>query len=289
MDGLQLSPETLAALQSFRTQQQQPSISIINDNNNNSNNSNNNTTTNTTNTNEKKEEEEEEDTIIASDNKLYKTKEYWNERFQKEVSYDWLLTYQEIKLSILKYLNPNQRILIIGCGNSNFSSELYDDGFHNIVNIDFSQVVIERMKELNQTIRSEMTWLEMDMCELTFENNIFDVIIDKASMDALLVDEGSVWDPNESVISSVDKMCQEMSRVLSPNGIFLQISFAQPHFRTKYLMGEHIQQTVTSHYTPSLGYCYNYQWRLSVENISRNSGCVETFLYIMKKGEEEED
>lgn len=280
MDGLQLSPETLAALQSFRSQPT-PSIRIINDRNNeekNQNNKNNN----------EEEEVKEEDSIIAPDNSMYKSKEYWNERFQKEDSYDWLLTYQQIKSSISQYIQSNQRILVIGCGNSNFSSELYDDGYHNIINIDFSKVVIEKMKELNK-LRSEMIWLEMDMCELTFEDNSFDVIIDKATMDALLVDEGSVWEPDPNVIFSVDKMCKEMSRVLSSNGIFLQISFSQPHFRTKYLMGEHIQQTVTNPYTPSLGYCYNYKWRLFIENIIRESGCLETFLYVMKKEEEEEE
>lgn len=270
MNGLQLSPETLAALQNFRLEKETSTISIINENNIQENLHNNN----------------ENDDIIASNNILYKTKEYWDERFQKEISYDWLLTYQQIKTSISKYIHPEQRILIIGCGNSNFSSELYDDGYHNIVNIDFSKVVIDKMKELNQS-RTNMVWLEMDMCELNFDDNSFDVIIDKATMDALLVDEGSVWEPDANVIASVDKMCREMSRVLtssSPsNGIFLQISFSQPHFRTKYLMAEHIEQTVTNPYTPSLGYCNNYKWRLFVENIEKESGCLETFLYVMKK------
>ena len=32
------------------------------------------------------------------------------------------------------------RLLVVGCGNSELSAQLYDDGFTNIVNIDFSKV-----------------------------------------------------------------------------------------------------------------------------------------------------
>ena len=35
------------------------------------------------------------------------------------------------------------KILIIGCGNANFSEDMYDDGYHYLFNIDISSVVIE--------------------------------------------------------------------------------------------------------------------------------------------------
>ena len=278
MDGLELSPETLAALQSFRLQSNSSSLSQgIKQ-------------TNFTLQTEKNQEKEEEEIprkefkveFEEEENKKYKLKEYWNDRFTTEPSYDWLVTYSQIKSFLSKYLSRNSKILVIGCGNSSFSTELYDDGYYNIINIDFSNVVIEKMKELNKH-REQMKWIEMNMCELEFQSNSFDLIIDKATMDALLVDEGSVWDPNEEVILSIHKMCSEMSRVLIPNGIFLQISFSQPHFRTKYLMCEHFQQRVTNPYSPSLGYCENYQWNVSVERITCENGCLDTFLYVMTK------
>lgn len=34
---------------------------------------------------------------------------------------------------------------MLGCGNSELSQKMYDDGFENIVNIDISDVVIEQM------------------------------------------------------------------------------------------------------------------------------------------------
>lgn len=34
------------------------------------------------------------------------------------------------------------RILVLGCGNADFSEDLYDDGYTNVVNVDISSVVI---------------------------------------------------------------------------------------------------------------------------------------------------
>jgi EEF1A lysine methyltransferase 4 len=260
-----LSPETLAALQAFRAEasniprQSESEVPIMNSSSSAST------------------------SYIAENNVLYKTKEYWDDRFQTEESYDWLLTYQHMKQNITYFLKPEHKILIVGCGNSTFSADLYDDGFHNIVNIDFSKIVIDRMAEANKS-RPHMTWLEMDMCDLKFDDSSFDVVIDKATMDALLVDEGSVWDPETHIITSVDKMCRDISRVLSTQGVFLQISFSQPHFRTKYLIGQRIQNTVSDPYVAAVGFAELYGWNLSVSRLSVEAGCLETFLYTMTKG-----
>ena len=86
------------------------------------------------------------------------------------------------------------KILVIGCGNSTFSSDLYDSGYTNIVNIDFSEVCINNMIKKHGIKRPFMKWLVMDMTDMAaFENESFDVVIDKATMDALMVDEGDAF------------------------------------------------------------------------------------------------
>lgn len=62
---------------------------------------------------------------------------------------------------------------------------MYDDGYHFIYNNDISPSVISQMKERNQT-RSDMKYDVMDVCDMTYEDNYFDVVIDKSTMDALL-------------------------------------------------------------------------------------------------------
>lgn len=38
-----------------------------------------------------------------------------------------------------------------------------------------------------------MTWLEMDIRALEFEDESFDVVLDKGTMDAMLTSKGDVW------------------------------------------------------------------------------------------------
>ena len=41
-----------------------------------------------------------------------------------------------------------------------------------------------------------------------------------------------MWDPEQETRDAADAMCRESSRVLrAGGGVFVQVSFAQPHFR----------------------------------------------------------
>lgn len=128
--------------------------------------------------------------LHSNSNSKFKEKEYWDERFLNEEKYDWLLEFKHISNKLLPLLHINHQILIVGCGNSTFSYDLYQAGYHNIVNIDYSHVVISNMNTRYKDICPKMKWIEMDMTQLTFKDYMFDIVIDKAAMDALVVDEG---------------------------------------------------------------------------------------------------
>ncbi len=169
---------------------------------------------------------------IPSSNAEYKEQSYWDKRFEEEQSYEWLVTWRDVaELLARAGLRPEHRILVVGCGNSRFSAHMADAGFVDVVNTDFSPVVIERMAAQHSSTHPTLRWLTMDMLDLQFEDGSFDAVIDKAAMDALMCDEGDVWDPHEAVVSAAKRMCRGVTRVLRPAGLFLQISFAQPHFR----------------------------------------------------------
>jgi hypothetical protein len=227
-------------------------------------------------------------------NSVFKLQSYWEDRFAEESEYEWLTTWKQVEQFLLPYLHPDQKILIVGCGNSSFSADLYDAGIENIVNIDFSSVVIQKMKELHEIKRPKMEWVVMDMTKMTFPPHSFDIVIDKAAMDALVVDEGDVWDPNDATIESVHAMCQSVTQVLrneSDKNVFLQISFAQPHFRTKYLMGNRWKREYASPYQAQSGHSNLYDWELSHESIltEENQGCLNSFLYVMKRRVEQKE
>ena len=224
----------------------------------------------------------------TTNNAVFKEHSYWEERFSEEEEYDWLLSYEQLHTHLIPLLKFTDKILIVGCGNSRLSAGLYDAGFTSIINIDFSSIVIEKMKLLHGDLRPLMKWIFMDMTDLKFEESSFDIVIDKASMDALMVDEGDVWHPNSSTIDVTDRMCLGLSKVLKSNtGRFIQLSFAQPHFRTKYLMGQHFHEESESNLAVSpfesmAGFCERYQWTLSFSTIDTEAGCLNSFLYVMK-------
>ncbi|KAJ1306670.1 hypothetical protein OPQ81_007665 [Rhizoctonia solani] len=91
--------------------------------------------------------------IIPKDNKSYEGKTYWDERYQSEEgrqSFDWFKSYKDIKDILENYIpGRDVRILMLGCGNSTLSEDMYQDGYRNIVNIDFSSVVIQHMHSLH--------------------------------------------------------------------------------------------------------------------------------------------
>jgi 2-polyprenyl-3-methyl-5-hydroxy-6-metoxy-1,4-benzoquinol methylase len=219
----------------------------------------------------------------SMDNAKFKTREYWDERFESEESYDWLASYDRVKHYLLPYLKPEDKILVVGCGNSLFSESLYKDGFNNIVNIDYSSTVIESMRDKHSVAYPLMKWQTMDMLQLTYADDEFDVVIDKATMDAIMVDEGDVWHPKEDCVRDAHLMCSGISRVLTQHGTYLQISFAQPHFRTKYLMGERFLQRPINHYSSSRGFCDLYKWNLEYFSLEFEQGCLNSFLYVMQK------
>lgn len=75
---------------------------------------------------------------------------------------------------------------MIGCGNSNLSEQLYDQGYTNITNIDISPVVIDQMSQQMQAKNKSMKWLVMDATNTDFKDEEFDVVMDKGTLDALI-------------------------------------------------------------------------------------------------------
>ena len=55
-----------------------------------------------------------------------------------------------------------------------------------------------------------MTWIVMDIRNLQFRNETFDIIIDKGTIDSLMVDQGSPWEPKKEMRLTVEKVFHEV-------------------------------------------------------------------------------
>ncbi|KAI9228063.1 MAG: S-adenosyl-L-methionine-dependent methyltransferase [Piptocephalis tieghemiana] len=196
--------------------------------------------------------------VVPSDKQAYKTKEYWEERYTKQSggeTFDWFKNYAELKPLLRQYIpHKKSRILMLGCGNSTLSEDMYDDGYTNLVNVDFSHTVIEQMRE-RCADRPGMTWLEMDIRHLDLPDGSFDVVLDKGTMDALMCDKGDVWDPSPQMCAEVAKEVDEVVRVLRVGGSFIYVTFGQPHFRKSHLERPCWDVSITT-----MGNAFHYFW-----------------------------
>lgn len=158
-----------------------------------------------------------EDCVLSSsgvsdkvEREKFKTKHYWDERYKNEETFDWFGELSSFEHLLFQHLNPTDRILNLGCGNSSLSTSLYMKGYQHIDNIDFSSTVISKMKEQTLIKMPNMKWHVMDMLDLKFDSETYDVVLDKGSIDALMVDQEDVWNPKQEVINNVEKALQEV-------------------------------------------------------------------------------
>lgn len=145
-----------------------------------------------------------------SEREKFKKKVYWEERYKTEEHFDWFCELPSFEHLLFQHLTHTDCILNLGCGNSSLSASLCAKGYRNIDSIDFSETVIVKMKERSLAMPT-LKWHVMDMLELSFDSESFDVVIDKGSIDALMVDQEDVWNPKQEVIKRVEKALAEVN------------------------------------------------------------------------------
>ena len=160
----------------------------------------------------------------------YGDKTYWEDRYKssENTTFDWLENYSALRdiISSLNIPKETGQILNLGCGNSEFAEDMYNDGYKNIKNIDISHNVIKTMAERNKD-KERMIYEVMDVRDLKYEDNSFDLAVDKSTIDALLC--------GEDAFINVAKMIKEVQRVLKVGGYYMIVSYGTPEYRMLHL------------------------------------------------------
>ena len=164
----------------------------------------------------------------------YGYQDYWESRYtsQRGQTFDWLQDYSSIKEGFSDlFQNKKVRILNIGCGNSELGEKLFEDGFYHTYNIDYCKNVIDFMQERNKN-KKGLHYEQKDVLNLEYKKEIFDLIIDKATMDTVLC--------TDNALLNITKMTKEISRALKTGGVYLVLSYGRPDERLIHLRRDHL-------------------------------------------------
>jgi 2-polyprenyl-3-methyl-5-hydroxy-6-metoxy-1,4-benzoquinol methylase len=204
----------------------------------------------------------------------YADARYWDTRYSEKGSdpkqdlsfapFEWYLRYEQLKEVLQPILveatpppppttagedqeatdsqeqaSPKPQILVLGCGTSTLSEDLYNEGYLDITNVDRCQALIDHLSakhEAKETLRYE----SQDVRCLPQEwNSKFDVVIDKACLDAIACGKDARQD--------VPAALSAISRVLKPmTGIYISISHAAAEIRQPMLSGANDTKVIVS-------------------------------------------
>mmetsp|Transcript_21369 Transcript_21369/g.40699 ORF Transcript_21369/g.40699 Transcript_21369/m.40699 type:complete len:218 (-) Transcript_21369:164-817(-) len=149
------------------------------------------------------------------------------EDFDMDGSFDWYgLDYTHIRDAVQQELPAancrlQAKILHVGCGNSVFPEELWKDGFKDVTNVDVSEVVIDQCRQKHSHGElSAMEFKTMDATNLQYGDEVFDLIIDKGTVDALMCMGVSGSDKGR-------RMVKEAYRVCKAGGCLIVISYGE--------------------------------------------------------------
>jgi len=142
---------------------------------------------------------------------------YWDEGYKTgEAPKEWFVPYSLISAFIEKKISKESKILVIGCGTSSLSVEMFESGYKNTESMDYSPQAINEMS----ANYPNMIWKVEDVRQMSYLDGEFDAIVDKGTLDCLFfLDE-----TNESVL----KMLSEVYRVLKPGGKYCVVTCGHP-------------------------------------------------------------
>lgn len=127
--------------------------------------------------------------------------------------------------------------------------------------VDFSAILIDQMKE-RYVHDTGIIWLCADVRELALSSNTVDVAFDKGTLDAMIF--GSPWNPPDVVKENTSRYISEVARVLKDDGVFLYVTYRQPHFVRPLLN-------------------WNEQWDIQMETLSDGEGSFDYFGFILRR------
>lgn len=184
----------------------------------------------------------------------YADLKYWDARYTTSAfePFEWYLGWEQLKDVLSPLLGPESRILVLGCGTSSLSEEMYADGFTHITNIDQCETLIDTMAAKNID-KTDMEYETVDSHDFPSEfMSKFDVVIDKAMLDCVAC-AADKW-------QAVSAVLRQASGALSASGVYVSVSHAAPASRLPLLLGSPKASDQIS---------TEYNWQVACQTVSK--------------------
>ncbi|XP_035997324.1 eEF1A lysine and N-terminal methyltransferase isoform X1 [Fundulus heteroclitus] len=150
----------------------------------------------------------------------FSSTEYWDRFFKKrgDRAFEWYGDYNKLCGVLHKYIKVQDKVLVVGCGNSELSEQLYDVGYRHLTNIDISETVVAHMNQRNEERRPDLSFQRVDATQTPYEDASFQAALDKGTLDAMAsAEQGAL----------ARRMLGEVSRVLKVGGRYVCVTLAQ--------------------------------------------------------------
>ncbi|KAK7706762.1 hypothetical protein SLS57_009572 [Botryosphaeria dothidea] len=172
--------------------------------------------------------------------------EFWNERYNKSDGEN--PTHEQCEYTVT------------------VPADLAKRGYTNQLCLDFSTVVVDLMSKRHAELGG-IEWKQADVRNMPdIPDASIDVAFDKGTMDAMI--HGSPWSPPDDVTENTGKYLDEVFRTLKDDGVFLYITYRQPHFMKPLLNSTGI-------------------WHLEMDVLSGGESSFDYYGFILKKKKSE--
>jgi len=167
--------------------------------------------------------------IKKSFNKIWEKNKYSKVKHSDKFPYEKVNRYPyDLVVSIVarKFFNiPKEKrkkikVLDLGCGAGNNAKFLSENGF-NVYGIDWSKSAIEICKERFQKWNLKGSFIQGDFNKLPYQNNFFDLVIDRESLYA-------------NYFSEIKKTIKEIYKKLKKDGYFISFIYNTYHLDIKF-------------------------------------------------------
>ena len=181
--------------------------------------------------------------ILPSTHGDFAKRDYWDKFFDGDGgksrvadNFEWYGSWADVASPVKAHVTGASDVLVVGCGNSSLSEDMRNDSFasRRIVSVDFSEVVIDKMKKRAAQKgydSAELSYLVADVTKMNESwSESFDCVFDKGTLDAVM---GEVSDANAGALGA--PMLSEIDRVLRPGGWYVCVTLAQSHILRQLL------------------------------------------------------